>query len=99
MKLAIFATHPVQYHTALWRSLAAVPGLEVHVYYFSDHSVRGGIDPGFGVRVAWDVPLLQGYEHTFLSRNADISRAWGVGVKGGEEILSKGGYDWVMLQG
>jgi hypothetical protein len=24
MRLAIFATHVVQYHTALWRSLAAV---------------------------------------------------------------------------
>ncbi len=99
VKLAVFATHPVQYHTALWRSLAAVAGLEIHVHYFSDHSVRGGVDPGFGVPVAWDVPLLNGYEHTFLSRHADISKAWGVGLRGAREVLAQGGSDWVLLQG
>lgn len=99
MKMAIFATHPVQYHTALWRSLAAVPGLDVRVFYFSDHSVRGAVDPGFGVPVAWDVPLLQGYEHTFLSRDADISKSWGVGVRNVAALLEEGRFDWVLLQG
>jgi glycosyltransferase involved in cell wall biosynthesis len=98
-RLAIFATHPVQYHTALWRSLAAVPGLEIHVFYFSDVSVRGGVDPGFGVPVAWDVPLLDGYPHTFLSRDADITKPWGVGYRGARRLLAEGRYDWVLLQG
>ena len=99
IKLAIFATHPVQYHTALWRSLAATPGLVVHVFYFSDVSVRGAVDPGFGVPIAWDVPLLKGYPYTFLSRDGDIARPWGIGFSGARDLLWQGGYDWVLVQG
>jgi glycosyltransferase involved in cell wall biosynthesis len=98
-RLAIFATHPVQYLSALWRALAAVPGLTVHVYYFSDVSVRGAVDPGFGVPVAWDVPLLQGYDHTFLSRDADISKPWRIGLSDARALLKEGRYDWVLLEG
>ena len=41
-RLGIFVSHPIQYFAPLWRALAAVPGLEVVVHFFSDHSIRGG---------------------------------------------------------
>jgi glycosyltransferase involved in cell wall biosynthesis len=66
-RIAVIATHPIQYQAPVWRGLAASPGVDVHVYFGSDHSVRGYRDPGFGVEFKWDVPLLDGYPHTFLS--------------------------------
>jgi glycosyltransferase involved in cell wall biosynthesis len=53
------------------RQLAQDPELEMHVFYMSDMSVRGFDDPGFGVRVKWDVPLLGGYKHEFLRKIGD----------------------------
>ena len=72
-RLAIVATHPIQYQVPLWRSLAQLPELDVHVYFGSDFSVRGFRDSGFGVMVKWDVPLIEGYAHTFLSTDVRIS--------------------------
>src|SRR5262249_3504467 len=46
IRLGIFVTHPIQYFAPLWRQLARSARLELSVYFFSDHSVRGGIDPG-----------------------------------------------------
>jgi len=66
-RLAVVTTHPIQYQAPVWRGLAATPGLDVHVYFGSDHSVRGYRDPGFGVEFKWDVPVLDGYPHTLLS--------------------------------
>ncbi len=36
------------------------------VYYFSDVSVIGGMDRGFGKEIKWDTPLLEGYSSIFL---------------------------------
>jgi glycosyltransferase involved in cell wall biosynthesis len=69
-KLAILATHPIQYLAPLWRALARDPQIDLHVYFGSDFSVRGYLDSGFGVRLAWDVPLTDGYAHTFLSTDS-----------------------------
>ena len=66
-RLAIIATHPIQYQAPIWRVLAQMPDLDVRVYYGSDFSVQGYKDPGFGLDVKWDVPLLTGYDYTFLS--------------------------------
>ena len=66
-RLAIIATHPIQYQAPVWRILAQMPELDVHVYYGSDLSVQGYKDPGFGIDVKWDVPLMTGYDYTFLS--------------------------------
>lgn len=69
------------------------------VHYFSDHSIRGGMDPGFGVNVSWDIPLLEGYERTFLSRDADLLRPSSVSICDPERVLRSGGYDSVMVHG
>ena len=99
IKVAIFATHPVQYHVPIWRTLANTPGFDVTVYYFSDHSVRGGIDAGFGVAVAWDIPLLDGYKSVFLSRNANLDQPGTVAIDDAKKLLRDGGYQCVVVQG
>lgn len=72
LRVAVLATHPIQYQAPLWRSLALRPDLKLHVFFGCDISVRGYRDEGFGVKVQWDVPLLAGYEHTFLSRDPTL---------------------------
>ena len=73
-RLAVVASHPVQYYAPWFRLLADTPGLDVRVYYLWDFGVdRGGgkkTDAGFGVGVAWDLPLLEGYEHEFVPNAA-----------------------------
>ena len=66
VRVAVFNTHPIQYYAPIWRKLAKSPELEVQVFYGSDFSIRGCRDREFGVEVAWDVPLLEGYASGFL---------------------------------
>jgi glycosyltransferase involved in cell wall biosynthesis len=68
MKLGIFSTHPIQYQVPLWRNLHASDDWDTQVFYFSDQGVGNSVDPGFGHAVTWDLPLLDGYESTFLSK-------------------------------
>ena len=58
--LLIVGSHPVQYHTPLFRTLAADPSLDCDVLYLClpDASTQG---LGFGLAFTWDVPLLEGY--------------------------------------
>jgi glycosyltransferase involved in cell wall biosynthesis len=65
-RLACLTTHPIQYQAPLFRLLAARGDIDLKVFFLSDHSVRGTRDPGFGVNVKWDVPLLEGFDYEFL---------------------------------
>lgn len=74
-RLAVVSTHPIQYQALVWHGLAATPELDVHVYFGSDHRVRGYRDPAFGVEFNWDLPLLDGYPHLFLSTGPKAAAA------------------------
>jgi glycosyltransferase involved in cell wall biosynthesis len=74
-RIAIIASHPIQYYVPIYRELARDRDLEVRVFYGSDFSVRGYRDREFGVTVRWDVPLTEGYDFTFLSTDEQISGA------------------------
>jgi len=64
VRILAVATHPVQYLAPLFRLAAARPGIELTVAYGSLQGATAGHDPEFGVEVAWDVPLLDGYRWT-----------------------------------
>ena len=67
MRLAYFVSHPIQYQAPLLRRIAQESDIDLTVFFFSDLSVRGYADEGFGgVHVKWDIPLLEGYKHEFL---------------------------------
>jgi len=66
LRLAYFATHPIQYQAPLLKRIAQERDIALKVFFSSDLSVRGHVDKEFGVRVKWDTPLLEGYEHEFL---------------------------------
>ncbi len=101
MKLAIVATHPVQYQVPWYRSLAGREEVDLIVYFalLPDPEQQG---VGFGVDFAWDVPLLDGYpwkalENTARQPSLDgffASRTPGVG-----EALARARPDAVVLGG
>ena len=70
-RLAIIATHPVQYNSPLYRALTASTRIEPRVFYTWSQTASGQqYDPGFGIDVKWDIPLLEGYEHEFVANIA-----------------------------
>lgn len=97
-QLAVFVSHPVQYHVPLWRRLSAEPDLDVKLFYFSDQNLHGSIDPGFGVPVTWDIPLLHGYESEFM-RRGDLSSRHKMGVRNPVSLLRAEGTTDVLLVG
>ncbi len=67
LRLAIIATHPIQYQAPLFRRLAAGGALHIRVFYGWDGSAeRPVFDRGFDRAVQWDIPLLEGYDHIFV---------------------------------
>jgi len=67
-KLAIITTHPIQYYAPVFRLLAKY--LEIKVYYtLGDYSLNM-FDHGFKQEIAWDIPLLDGYEYEFVKNTS-----------------------------
>lgn len=77
-KISYYLSHPIQYFSPLLREMNEE--FDLQVYYFSDASIMGNMDVGFGRQVKWDIPLLQGYSYTFLrnlsKRNSLSNRMW-----------------------
>lgn len=65
-KLAVVASHPIQYFTPLYQRLAAAPGLDLEVFFCRDFGVQLRYDKQFGRAIQWDIDLLAGYKHRFL---------------------------------
>lgn len=68
-RLAIVASHPVQYYAPWFRVLAASRA-ELRVFYLWDGGVVARHDPGFGREISWDLDLLSGYDHEFVPNAA-----------------------------
>jgi glycosyltransferase involved in cell wall biosynthesis len=100
-RVACLVSHPIQYQAPLFRYLAARPGIELTVFFLSDHSIYAYRDSGFGVDVKWDVPLLDGYRHEFLPRVGKWSglsfwRPWTFGLRA---RLRHGRFDALWVHG
>jgi len=66
MRNVIFInSHPIQYFAPLYKFMNE-QGTPITAWYCSDASIKGGHDKGFGVKVKWDVPLLEGYKYRFF---------------------------------
>lgn len=80
-RLAIITTHPVQYHGPWFRWITENTSLQIRAFYLWDAGQQPRHDPGFGHSVAWDVPLLDGYESVFVpntSTNPGTDRFFGI---------------------
>jgi glycosyltransferase involved in cell wall biosynthesis len=78
-RLGVLDFNPIQYHAPLYQLMTRRARLELDVLFLTDNGHRPVVDPGFGVPVAWDIDLLSGYEHQFLTtshrRPSTVSRA------------------------
>ncbi|MEB3335450.1 MAG: glycosyltransferase family 4 protein [Cyanobacteriota bacterium] len=46
--------------------LARRGDIDIHVFYLWDFGVVETPDPGFGITLEWDIPLLDGYSYSFI---------------------------------
>lgn len=102
-RLAVVATHPIQYLAPWYRHLGQQPELDVTVFYGSGHGLfAGGYEPEFGRSVRWDVDLTSGYRWQLLTPHSprpDVTTFFGnlsLDVFG---VLSRSRFDAVLIQG
>jgi glycosyltransferase involved in cell wall biosynthesis len=82
--------------------MASHPSLNLHVYYCHRATPQEQAAAGFGVEFDWDVPLLEGYPHSFLKNIADSpghGRFGGFDTPEIKEIIGRGEYDAVLVNG
>ena len=70
VRLAVVAGHPVQYVAPWLERLAWEPRLDLKVFYLWDLGVSEARDPGFLQPLQWDIPLLEGYQHVFITNRS-----------------------------
>lgn len=72
-KVYIFDSHPVQYKAPVYQAMARLAPGTFEVIYATDASIRKGhVDREFGQAVAWDTPLLQGYDFRVLNNEHGV---------------------------
>lgn len=100
-RLAVLASHPIQYFTPVYRRLARVPGLDIAVWYCRDFGVRPRYDEQFDRVVQWDVDQLSGYEHRFLFNASPISNTFNPLHAINPSVLPRmfGGFDALWVNG
>lgn len=68
-KLAIVTSHPIQYYAPVFELLAQY--CELKIYYTWGQTAEGEkYDPDFRKTITWDIPLLEGYNYTFVNNIA-----------------------------
>lgn len=99
-RLAILASHPIQYHGPLFRELAK--RVDLHVFFAHKATPQQQASAGFGTEFEWDVDLTSGYAHSFLS---NVARTPGTGHFSGCDTpdiggkLRAGGFDALLVMG
>jgi len=98
-RVLLVSTHPVQYAAPVFRQMAQHPRLEILLAYCSLQGAEPGIDPEFGVPIAWDVPLLTGYPWVHVpnrSLRPGLGRFFGLLNPGLWRLVRAGGFDAVV---
>lgn len=70
-KLAIVTTHPIQYYAPFFKLMAARKNIQLKVFYTWGERAKAEVfDRRFGKLRTWDIPLLDGYEHDFITNTS-----------------------------
>lgn len=101
-RLAILASHPIQYQAPLFRALTEGGRIDLEVLFLSDFGLEPTFDPGFGRAIRFDVPLTDGFSHRFvpkLGRSGKINPPFGIVNPSLVAHLRASRYDAVLVQG
>ena len=100
LRVLLLCTHPTQYGSPMWRLMAQRPELEILVAYCSMEGAETHVDPGFGVEVAWDIPLLDNYPWVKLrniSPRPAVGKFFGLINPGVWRLIRSGKFDAVIM--
>ncbi len=100
LRLAVIASHPVQYSAPLFRMLSSKTDLKVFYAYRATPSDQARA--GFGIDFEWDIDLLSGYSNEFcenVARAPGLDHFAGVDTPGISACLDAGKFDAVLLMG
>lgn len=101
-RLAILASHPIQYQAPLYRALTRSGQVDLEVLFLSDFGVAPSFDPGFDRVVRFDAELTEGFAHRFvpkLGRKDEIGPPFGLVNPALVRTLRSERYDAVAVQG
>jgi len=99
-RVVFVCSHPVQYMAQLFRGMAQHPKLDIMVAYCSLQGADRGVDPEFGIELAWDVPLLDGYPWVLIQNRSlrpGLGRFWGLLNPGLWKLVRTGEFDAVVI--
>ena len=65
-RLAIVASHPIQYLGIYFRLLHQHPDVDVNVFFCCDHGQQASLDRDFATTFAWETPITAGYPHEYI---------------------------------
>lgn len=96
----VVLTHPIQYSAPTLREMANHPKIDLLTAYCSMQNVEPTLDPDFGVDVAWDIPLLDGYRWVQVpnqSLRPGLGRFLGLSNFGLWKLIRSGDFDAVVI--
>jgi glycosyltransferase involved in cell wall biosynthesis len=89
--------HPVQYMSPLLRRMAQHLQLEISTVYCRLRGATAGVDPEFGAKIQWDIPLLDGYPWVEIpNKGTDSEGFWGLYNPGLWKYVREGNFDVVF---
>lgn len=80
-RVAVVTTHPIQYYAPWFRWMTEHAAFDLKIFYLWEPEATTQRDPGFGHKVEWDLPLLDGYEHESVENTASLPGSdhfWGM---------------------
>jgi glycosyltransferase involved in cell wall biosynthesis len=99
-RLAVVASHPVQYQAPWYRALSAM--VDLHVFFAHRMAAADHARAGFDVEFEWDTPVLEGYSSSWLENVASrpgVDRFRGCNTPGIAPAIARGGFDAVVVNG
>jgi glycosyltransferase involved in cell wall biosynthesis len=101
-RVLLVTSHVIQYSSPLFRVMARDPRLDLLIAYCSLQGAKPELDPEFGVEVAWDTSVLDGYPWVHLPNRSPVpglGRFFGLFNPGVWKLIWDGHFDSVILPG
>ena len=101
-RILILASHVIQYSSPLFRRMAHDPRLDLQIAYCTLQGAKPEIDPEFGVEVAWDTSVLDGYPWVHLPNRSPVpglGRFFGLFNPGVWKLIRESRLDAAILPG